>query len=70
MSHLICPKCKSNNHTTGYGLAAGPFGGYTYCDDCETLIDFVPDLDGVSDEEAERIKANVAKWRKETWGDA
>jgi hypothetical protein len=66
MSHLPCPKCGSNEHTTGYGLACGPMGTYTICE-CGLMLEFVPDLQGVPDERAQLIMANVEAWRKDTW---
>ena len=41
MSHVTCPKCGSNDHMTGYGLAAGPMGAYTFCQGCDELIEFI-----------------------------
>ena len=52
MSHLMCPKCNSNEHTSGYGLACGPMGAYTFCDGCDALLAFAPDLDGVPEDAA------------------
>lgn len=69
MTHLVCPKCGSNEHTTGYGLAAGPMGGYTFCDGCDTLLEFSPDLQGLSKEEANRIIESYNKQMREVWGD-
>ncbi len=56
MSHVICPFCGSNEHTSGYGLAAGPMGAYTFCNDCDELIEFSSDLEGLDDETAVRLK--------------
>jgi hypothetical protein len=70
VSHVICPKCGSNDHTTGYGLAYGPMASYTVCDGCDTLLEFMPDLEGLPDEAMQRIQAEVAKWRQEVWGEA
>lgn len=57
MSHVTCPFCGSNEHTSGYGLAVGPMGSYTFCDGCDELIEFIPDLEGMPDDIAERIKS-------------
>ncbi len=54
MSHLTCAKCGGNEHYQGYGLAAGPLGSYTICE-CGALLEFRPDTDGLSDEEAKRV---------------
>jgi len=70
MSHVTCPKCGSNEHTAGYGLAAGPMGSYTFCDGCDSMLEFSPDLEGMPPERAEKILADVAKWRKEFWGES
>jgi hypothetical protein len=43
MSHITCPKCKTRDHTSGYGLAAGPIGAYTFCNTCDGLLEFSPD---------------------------
>ena len=69
MSHLTCPKCGSKEHSTGYGLAAGPMGAYTFCDGCDVLLEFTPDLEGLDDERAARIQARVDAALKEVWGD-
>lgn len=68
MSHITCPKCHSQEHMTGYGLACGPVGSYTVCE-CGLMLEFSPDLQGVPEDRALEILANVAAWRKETWGD-
>jgi hypothetical protein len=68
MSHLTCPKCGGTDHTQGYGLAAGPMGAYTFCDGCDAMLEFCPDLEGLPEEHAQRILADVEKWRAETWG--
>jgi hypothetical protein len=70
MSHITCPKCGSNEHTSGYGLAAGPMGAYTFCNGCETLLEFFPDLEGAPPEQIQKIRANINQWRKEVWGDS
>lgn len=67
MSHIECFKCKTRNHVTGYGLAAGPMGKYTICEDCSTLLEFDPDVDDLPDEEAAKIIAGCQKWRDETY---
>ena len=70
MSHVICPKCGSNEHTSGYGLACGPMGMYTICNGCDALLEFCPDLEGLDDEHAARIVASTEKALAETWGAA
>lgn len=69
MSHITCPKCGSREHITGYGLAVGPMGSYTICEGCDVLLEFCADLEGVPEDRAKEIQANVAAWRKEVWGD-
>lgn len=69
MSHVTCPKCGSQEHITGYGMAFGPMGSYTVCEGCDALIEFSPDLQGVPEDRVPIIQAEVAKWRKEVWGD-
>jgi len=68
MSHLTCPKCGSKDHISGYGLAAGPIGFYTFCDNCNVILEFTPDLEGVPEEAAKKILAEVEKQRIEVWG--
>ena len=65
MSHITCHKCGSNEHMTGYGLAYGPIGSYTACE-CGELLEFMADLEGLDDDEARTIQANVDDWRKTT----
>ena len=36
-----CPVCRSINLESGYGMAGGGMGVYTYCEDCGTIIDKV-----------------------------
>jgi hypothetical protein len=43
-------------------------GSYTFCDGCNTLIEFVPDLEGLPEDAVARIKADVEVWRKQVWG--
>jgi hypothetical protein len=68
MSHLTCPKCGSTEHTQGYGLAAGPMGAYTFCDGCDTMLEFCPDLEGLPEDLAKSILLEVARWHTEVWG--
>lgn len=68
MTHVTCPKCNSNDHTSGYGLAAGPMAAYTFCNGCGILLEFAPDLEGLPEDAVKRIKADVEHWRKEVWG--
>jgi hypothetical protein len=50
MSHLTCPKCGSNEHYQGYGLAAGPLGSYTVCE-CGEILENKSDPAGERQEE-------------------
>jgi hypothetical protein len=68
VSHVTCPKCGSNEHITGYGLACGPMGAYTICEGCDALLEFAPDLEGLDDETAKRITANTERVLAEVWG--
>lgn len=72
MTHLVCPKCGSNEHTAGYGLAAGPMGSYTFCDGCDILLEASPDLQGMEDEkeDCKKIVENLQKHMKFVWGDS
>lgn len=70
MSHIECPACKTRNHTTIYGCGC-PFVGLglrTVCDDCDLLLELVPDTDGLGTSEARRLKskafAALAPYRK------
>lgn len=60
--HITCHECGSNEHMSGYGLAAGPMGMYTICD-CGELLEFTPDLEGIPDDHAERLKKQTDEWR-------
>lgn len=42
MSHITCPKCGSNEHYCGYGLACGGLAGYTICE-CGEVLEYLPD---------------------------
>lgn len=72
MSHITCPKCGGTEHMTGYGYAAGILGGYTFCEseDCGALLELWPDLEGLTEERAKELLAEVAKWRESVWGTA
>ena len=70
MSHIECPKCRTRNHTSGYGLAA-PFVGmgfHTSCDDCGLLLELGPETEGLKSSEARLVKskafAALAPYRK------
>ena len=63
MSHITCPFCGSREHTTGYGLAAGPLGAYTFCDECDELLEFSPDLSGLNEEDVGRLQAQAEELR-------
>lgn len=69
MTHLVCPKCKSNEHTCGYGLAAGPMGSYCYCDGCDILLEAHADTEGLPEELITKINENLATYMKEVWGE-
>lgn len=62
MSHITCPFCGSNEHITGYGLAAGPMAGYTFCESCDELIELTIDMDGVDDATLERLQKMQAEF--------
>lgn len=61
MSHVTCYKCGGNEHTAGFGFAAGPLGSYTICE-CGALLEFVPDLDGLDEQTVAKIQTEVADW--------
>jgi hypothetical protein len=70
MTHLTCPNCQSTDHTAGYGLAAGPMGSYVFCNMCNELIDFSPDLCGLDDEEVKaKILSGLNDIMVPLWGD-
>ena len=69
MSHITCPKCGSNEHISGYGFAAGPLGGYTFCEGCDAILELMPDLDGLDDDRAAEIQASANEALHKTWGD-
>ena len=46
MSHIICPKCGSQEHYSGYGFAAGGLGGYTICE-CGEILEFHQDQESM-----------------------
>lgn len=58
-----CPYCGSMETTSGYGYAAGPLGSYTFCDSCGELIELVPDLDGLTEEESEKLLNDYKKFK-------
>jgi hypothetical protein len=61
---MKCPLCGfSGEHESGYGLAAGPMGAYTYCGSCERLIEFSPDTEGMTDEQAAAAFTKRDAWR-------
>lgn len=70
MTHLTCPKCDSNKHTCGYGLAAGPMGSYCFCDDCNELLEASPDLEGLDATTASNIVTNLESKMKQVWGES
>ena len=40
-----CPKCGCRKLATGYGLAGGGCGVYTYCEACGTLTSKIEDYE-------------------------
>ena len=69
MSHVTCPKCGSNEHSCGYGFAAGPLGSYTFCNGCDELIEFATDTEGLDDEAAMYAEAMAENHMRDVWGD-
>jgi len=71
MSHVTCPKCGSRDHTQGYGLAAGPMGAYTFCNACDSLLEFMPDSTYTDEERALALdgldKHMIAAFGAENW---
>jgi len=57
MSHITCPKCGSNEHISGYGFGVGPLGSYTVCEGCDEVLEFEPDVEGLDEERANRLRA-------------
>lgn len=41
-----CPECHSTRLATGYGMAGGGMGPYTYCENCLAVVDKVQDPEG------------------------
>ena len=69
MSHITCPKCGSNEHVTGYGFAAGPLGGYTFCEGCDAILELTPDVQDLDDERAKKIQESANRILAKTWGE-
>jgi hypothetical protein len=69
VSHVTCPKCGSNDHITGYGLACGPMGAYTLCEGCDAVLELFPDYEGLSEEHEKRVRDEVEKYLRDLWGD-
>ena len=40
-----CDKCGSRDVHIGYGLMCGGLGGYTICEACSHVLEFVPDVE-------------------------
>lgn len=41
MSHVWCIDCHGNSHGCGFGLAAGGYASYTFCD-CGATLELIP----------------------------
>jgi hypothetical protein len=41
MSHVWCIECHGNEHVCGFGLAAGGYTTYTFCE-CGSLLECIP----------------------------
>jgi hypothetical protein len=56
MSRIKCPKCGGRKNVHGYGYAAGPLATYTFCNNkkCYVALEVIPDLEGLTDEQAQR----------------
>jgi hypothetical protein len=39
-------------------------GSYTFCNDCDELIEFAPDLEGLPDEAVARIQKMQSEWQE------
>lgn len=52
---IECPWCRKSNIYRGYGLAAGPMGAYAFCEDCDELVWFQADTQGLSEEHISRL---------------
>lgn len=60
MSHITCKRCGSNKHSRGYGIAYGPMGSYTVCDECDALLEFSLDSEGMTWETIAKLEAQIA----------
>lgn len=71
MSHVTCPACGSNDHLSGFGLAAGPMGAYTFCNQCDKLLEFSPDSSYTDEERAQALtkldKHMIENFGAENW---
>ncbi len=57
----ICPICdEDTTMTVGFGLAAGGYGQYAYCDNCDNCVEYNSALDDMSEEEAQATIAREA----------
>lgn len=52
----FCFFCGADDLSYGYGLAAGPLGAYTFCNKCDQLLAYEPDMKGLNGEDAKRLR--------------
>lgn len=52
----FCFFCGADDLSYGYGLAAGPLGAYTFCNKCDQLLAYEPDMKGLNGEDAARLR--------------
>lgn len=64
MNYVLCPYCGSDDHVSGYGLAAGPMGSYTFCNTCDQLISFRADYEGLPEDRIVKLKGMQASLDK------
>jgi hypothetical protein len=43
-------------------------GSYTFCDGCDELIEFFPDVEGLSASHAARLKKMAKEHLRKVWG--
>jgi len=56
MSLPTCPICDSVERATGYGVAAGPIGFYSFCEGCDNLLEFSLDYEGLGTSLVEKLQ--------------
>ncbi len=49
MSHVICPRCKSNDHSSVYGCSGPVYGLTTWCNGCDLILECKPDMEGLGE---------------------